>query len=135
MCKVGAIKSKVPVHPSKALYLMLSRQGGTAIRDYQSSCRTCMTCSAITRRNRYSPLRARKRVRSWWRITWIATISCNWRDGYRYQSSGEDWISRRGLTISFAITSILGSGRPQEKREELLLDTCLALRQILAESG
>ena len=28
MCRIGAIKSKVPVHPSKALHLMLPQQEG-----------------------------------------------------------------------------------------------------------
>lgn len=28
MCRIGAIKSKIPVHPSEALYLMLSQQKG-----------------------------------------------------------------------------------------------------------
>lgn len=28
MCRIGSIKSKVPVHPSKALHLMLPQQEG-----------------------------------------------------------------------------------------------------------
>lgn len=137
MCRIGAIKSKVPVEPAKALYLMLPQQEGHDNSGY-----------AMVMQDLYGVFEGHKDKP-------LLSLACTPRgvrmvDAYMAEQGFEqvlEWLPdvdrRPGLDIKAMPCYVFRNyeypeayrGRPQAEREELLLDTRLALRRMLEKDG
>ena len=137
MCRIGAIKSKVPVEPAKALYLMLPQQEGHDNSGY-----------AMVMQDLYGVFEGHKDKP-------LLSLACTPRgvrmvDAYMAEQGFEqmlEWLPdvdrRPGLDIKAMPCYVFRNyeypeayrGRPQAEREELLLDTRLALRRMLERDG
>ncbi|MFQ9869116.1 MAG: hypothetical protein ACLRWP_20940 [Bilophila wadsworthia] len=135
MCRIGAIKSKVPVEPAKALYLMLPQQEGHDNSGY-----------AMVMQDLYGVFEGHKDKP-------LLSLACTPRgvrmvDAYMAEQGFEQVLSgfRRGSAARPRYQGIpcyvfrnygipKPTGRPQAGREELLLDTRLALRRMLERTG
>lgn len=137
MCRIGAIKSKVPVEPAKALYLMLPQQEG---HDNSGYAMVMQDLYGVFERHKDKPL---------------LSLACTPRgvrmvDAYMAEQGFEqmmEWLPdvdrRPGLDIKAMPCYVFRNyeypeayrGRPQAEREELLLDTRLALRRMLEKDG
>lgn len=135
MCRIGAIKSKVPVHPSKALHLMLPQQEG-----YDNS------GFAMVMQDLYG-------VFSNYKDKPLLSMACT-REGARLVEEYMDkhhfiqlaaWVpvpdKQPNLNIEALPFYIFRNYdypeyvKDAEAREALLLDTRLALRKILEDTG
>ena len=137
MCRIGAIKSKVPVEPAKALYLMLPQQEG---HDNSGYAMVMQDLYGVFEHHKDKPL---------------LSLACTPRgvrmvDAYMAEQGFEqmmEWLPdvdrRPGLDIKAMPCYVFRNyeypeayrGRPQAEREELLLDTRLALRRMLEKDG
>lgn len=137
MCRIGAIKSRVPVHPSKALYLMLPQQEG---HDNSGYAMVMQDLYGVFERYKDKPL---------------LSLACTPRGAQMVSAYMEEkgftqlaeWVPdvdrRPGLDIRAMPCYVFRNydypvafrGRASEELEELLLDTRLALRRLLEESG
>ncbi|MCR5558980.1 class II glutamine amidotransferase domain-containing protein [Schwartzia sp. (in: firmicutes)] len=135
MCRIGAIKSKVPVHPSKALHLMLPQQEG-----YDNS------GFAMVMQDLYG-------VFSQYKDKPLLSMACT-REGARLVEEYMDkhhftqlaaWVpvpdKQPNLNIEALPFYIFRNYdypefvKDPDAREALLLDTRLALRKMLEETG
>lgn len=137
MCRIGAIKSREPVHPSKALYLMLPQQEG---HDNSGYAMVMQDLYGVFERYKDKPL---------------LSLACTPRGAQMVSAYMEEkgftqlaeWVPdvdrRPGLDIRAMPCYVFRNydypdacrGRAPEELEELLLDTRLALRRLLEESG
>ena len=137
MCRIGAIKSKVPVEPAKALYLMLPQQEGHDNSGY-----------AMVMQDLYGVFEGHKDKP-------LLSLACTPRgvrmvDASMAEQGFEqvlEWLPdvdrRPGLDIKAMPCYVFRNyeypeayrGRTQAEREELLLDTRLALRRMLEKDG
>lgn len=137
MCRIGAIKSKKYVHPSKALYLMQSQQKG---HDNSGFAMVMQDLGGIFADYKDKPL-----------MSYACTV-----EGVKIV---EDFMRERGFSLSFHWSPKKSDptgldielmehyhfecydypesakNMTDKEKEELLLDTRLALRKVLEESG
>lgn len=137
MCRIGAIKSKVPFHPSKALYLMLPQQEGHDNSGF------AMTMQDLA--GRFAPYKDKP----------LLSLACTQKGAKLVEDFMEtnnflpvhEWIPKvshqRGLDIkampyyifrNYDYPEHYGDATKEEK-EELLLDIRLALRALLEKAG
>lgn len=135
MCRIGAIKSKEPVHPSKALYLMMPQQEG---HDNSGFAMVMQDLFGIFANYKDKPLLSLACTQKG------AHLVEEYMDSHNFIQLAE-WIpipdKTKGLIIQAMPYYIFRNydypehiDDPKE-RESLLLDTRLALRKILDESG
>ena len=137
MCRIGSIKSKVPIQPSMALHLMLPQQEGHDNSGF-----------AMVMQDLYGVFSAYKDKP-------LLSLACTQRganlveeymDSHNFTQVAE-WLpvpdKKPGLDIKAMPYYIFrnydypedAAQMTQKEREELLLDTRLALRKLLAENN
>jgi glutamate synthase domain-containing protein 1 len=134
MCRIGSIKSKVPVHPSKALHLMLPQQEG---HDNSGFAMVMQDLYGIFSNYKDKPLLSLACTQAG------AHLVEEYMDSHNFVQLAE-WIpvpyKEPGLDIQAMPYYIFRNyDYPEhcdtkEEREELLLDTRLALRKILEDA-
>ncbi|MGN0941979.1 MAG: glutamate synthase [Selenomonadaceae bacterium] len=135
MCRIGAVKSKVPIHPSKALHLMLPQQEG---HDNSGFAMVMQDLFGIFSGYKDKPLLSLACTQQG------AHLVEDYMDSHNFVQLAE-WIpvpdKKPNLDIKAMPYYIFRNyDYPEhvdtkEAREELLLDTRLALRKILDDSG
>lgn len=136
MCRIGAIKSKIPVHPSKALYLMLPQQEG---HDNSGFAVVMQDLYGVFANYKDKPLLSLACTQRG------AQLVEDYMDSHNFVQLAE-WNpvpSKKACLDIKAMPYYIFRNydypeqyreKTQEEREELLLDTRLALRKILEES-
>lgn len=137
MCRIGSIKSKVPVHPSKALHLMLPQQEG---HDNSGFAMVMQDLYGVFTEYKDKPLLSLACTQRG------AQLVEDYMDSHNFVQLAE-WIPKPnkqpGLDIKAMPYYIFRNydypeqynEKTQEEREELMLDTRLALRKILDETN
>ena len=137
MCRIGSIKSKVPVHPSKALHLMLPQQEG---HDNSGFAMVMQDLYGIFSTYKDKPL-----------LSMACTQKGNqmveeYMDSHNFVQLAE-WIpvpnKEPGLDIQAMPYYVFGNydypehynELSQKEKEDMLLNTRLALRELLEKSG
>ncbi len=137
MCRIGSIKSKVPVHPSKALHLMLPQQEG---HDNSGFAMVMQDLYGTFANYKEKPL-----------LSMACTQKGNqmveeYMDAHNFVQLAE-WIpipdKRPGLDIQAMPYYVFRNydfpehynELSEEEKQNLLLDTRLALRKLLEEAG
>ena len=135
MCRIGSIKSKLPVHPSKALHLMLPQQEG---HDNSGFAMVMQDLYGVFENYKEKPLLSLACTQRG------AQLVEDYMDSHNFVQVAE-WIPKGnkqpGLDIKAMPYYIFRNydypeqyrEKTQEDREELLLDTRLALRKILED--
>lgn len=137
MCRIGSIKSRVPVQPSRALHLMLPQQEG---HDNSGYAMVMQDLYGVFEEHKDKPLLSVACTRQGEQM-----VEAFMRDhGFVQVFDWEPDVDRRpGLDIeampcylfrNYDYPSECRHGT-REEREELLLDVRLALRALLEESG
>ena len=137
MCRIGAIKSKTPFHPSQALYLMLPQQEG---HDNSGFAMVMQDLYGIFEKHKDKPLLSLACTQKG------AALVENYMETNNYRPAFE-WIPRGnrkpGLDIKAMPYYIFRAydypehyeNAEQSVKEDLLLDTRLALRELLEQEG
>lgn len=137
MCRIGSIKSKVPVHPSKALHLMLPQQEG---HDNSGFAMVMQDLYGVFSSYKDKPLLSMACTQRG------AQLVEDYMDSHNFVPLAE-WIpvpnKQPDLDIKAMPYYIFRNydypeqyhDKSPEAREELMLDTRLALRRILEENG
>lgn len=137
MCRIGSIKSKVPVHPSKALHLMLPQQEG---HDNSGFAMVMQDLYGIFSNYKDKPLLSLACTKEG------ARMVEEYMEAHGFEQLAE-WIpvpnKQQGLDIRAMPCYIFRNyDYPEEayewtkaEREDLLLDTRLALRNLLEKAG
>ncbi len=137
MCRIGSIKSRKPIHPSKALSLMLPQQEG---HDNSGFALIMQDLDGVFAPYKDKPLLSMACTRQG------AALAKNYMDaeGFVEVATWTPQVRRQsGLAINAMPQYIfrnydypeVWADRSQEDKEELLLDTRLALREILEKNG
>ncbi len=137
MCRIGSIKSKVPVHPSKALHLMLPQQEG---HDNSGFAMVMQDLYGIFSDYKEKPLLSLACTQRG------AQMVEDYMDSHNFVQLAE-WIpvpnKQAGLDIKAMPYYIFRNydypehynEKTQAEREDLLMDTRLRLRKMLEEAG
>lgn len=137
MCRIGAIKSKIPFHPSKALYLMLPQQEG---HDNSGFAMVMQDLAGVFENAKDKPLLSLACTQ------YGANLVEDYMETHNFVQVNE-WIpkgsKKAGLDIkampyyifrNYDYPEHYRNASPQLK-EELLLDTRLALRKLLEKDA
>ncbi len=137
MCRIGSIKSKIPVHPSKALHLMLPQQEG---HDNSGFAMVMQDLYGVFGNCKDKPLLSLACTQKG------AQMVEDYMDTHNFVQLSE-WIpvpnKQSNLDIQAMPYYIFRnydypeqySDKPSEQKEELLLNTRLALRKLLTEAN
>jgi glutamate synthase domain-containing protein 1 len=137
MCRIGAIKSKKPIHPQKALSLMLSQQKG---HDNSGFAIVMTDLYGMFEPYKKSPLLSYSATEEGERIIEKFMIERGFKKLFRWEPETHP---RKGLDFEkmpvygfevFDYPKIMKHIKP-EQREEILLNIRLELRQILEKTG
>ncbi len=135
MCRIGSIKSKFPVHPSKALHLMLPQQEG---HDNSGFAMVMQDLYGVFENYKDKPLLSLACTQRG------AQLVEDYMDSHNFVQVAE-WIPKGNKQLGLDIKAMpyyifrnydypeKYRDKSKEEREELLLDTRLALRKILED--
>lgn len=137
MCRIGAIKSKNPLHPSQALHLMLPQQEG---HDNSGFAMVMQDLDGVFATVKDKPLLSLACTQDGLKLVQDYMDANNFTPAKEYIPKQN---RKPGLDIQAMPYYVFRAyeypeyyrNRPQSEKEELLLDARLALRKVLEDAG